>query len=143
MHMHSSDAHSASIKVIVDLVPNHTSWDHEWFIEALAAAPEARHENATSSAKEANGELRQQIGRQCLGAHWTRCGWTMASPPVRYQPTRSQLAPPRGSAEFATFRFWIDLGVDGFRVDVAHGLIKDLSFPDLDLAAKSHCRTYR
>ena len=33
------DAHSAGIKVIVDLVPNHTSWDHEWFVEALAAAP--------------------------------------------------------------------------------------------------------
>ena len=35
------DAHSAGIKVIVDLVPNHTSWDHEWFVKALAAAPES------------------------------------------------------------------------------------------------------
>ncbi|MEG3600596.1 MAG: alpha-amylase family glycosyl hydrolase, partial [Actinomycetota bacterium] len=135
------DAHSAGIKVIVDLVPNHTSWDHEWFVEALAAEPgsPARDRYIFREGKGTNGELPPTNWSSVFGGPaWSRCDdgqWYLhlfdnSQPDLNWHH-------PEVRAEFCDIlRFWIDLGVDGFRVDVAHGLIKDLSFPDLDLASE-------
>ena len=140
-HALIEDAHSAGIKVIVDLVPNHTSWDHEWFIEALAAAPgsPARERYIFREGKGANGELPPTNWSSVFGGPaWSRCEdgqwylhlFDISQPDLNWHH-------PEVRAEFCDIlRFWIDLGVDGFRVDVAHGLIKDLSFPDLDLASE-------
>jgi len=135
------DAHSAGIRVIVDLVPNHTSWDHEWFVEALATAPgsPARDRYIFREGKGTNGELPPTNWSSVFGGPaWSRCDdgqwylhlFDISQPDLNWHH-------PEVRAEFCDiFRFWIDLGVDGFRVDVAHGLIKDLSFPDLDLASE-------
>ena len=56
----------------------------------------------------------------------------MVPPPVRRRAARLQLGPPRVAASSASIlRFWLDLGVDGFRVDVAHGLVKAAGLPDV------------
>ena len=135
------DAHRAGIKVIVDLVPNHTSWDHVWFVEALAAAPRspARDRYIFREGKGIDGELPPTNWSSVFGGPaWSRCDdgqwylhlFDISQPDLNWHH-------PEVRAEFRDiFRFWIDLGVDGFRVDVAHGLIKDLSFPDLDLASE-------
>ena len=135
------DAHSAGIKVIIDLVPNHTSWDHDWFVEALAAAPgsPARDRYIFREGKGTNGELPPTNWSSVFGGPaWSRCDdgqwylhlFDISQPDLNWHH-------PEVRAEFCDIlRFWIDLGVDGFRVDVAHGLIKDLSFPDLDLASE-------
>ena len=135
------DAHSAGIKVIVDLVPNHTSWDHEWFVEALAAPPgsPARDRYIFREGKGTNGELPPTNWSSVFGGPaWSRCDggqWYLHLFDIS-QPDLNWHHPEVRSEFCDIFRFWIDLGVDGFRVDVAHGLIKDLSFPDLDLASE-------
>ncbi len=136
-----ADAHEAGIRVIVDLVPNHTSWDHEWFVEALAAAPgsPARDRYVFRDGKGEHGELPPTNWSSVFGGPaWSRCDdgqWYLHLFDIS-QPDLNWTN-PEVRAEFCDiFRFWIDLGADGFRVDVSHGLIKDPDFPDVDLASE-------
>jgi alpha-glucosidase len=126
--------HAAGIKVIVDIVPNHSSNRHVWFQAALASpkgSPErARyhfHDGAGPDGDQAPTDWRGAFG----GSAWEQVGdgqfylhtfapeqadWNWDHPEVR--------------ADFLeTLRFWADRGVDGFRVDVAVALAKDLSDP--------------
>ena len=135
------DAHHAGIKVIVDLVPNHTSWDHEWFVAARASAPGSPERNryVFRDGKGEHGELPPTNWSSVFGGPaWSRCDdgqwylhlFDISQPDLNWNN-------PEVRAEFCDiFRFWIDLGADGFRVDVSHGLIKDPSFPDVDLASE-------
>ena len=135
------DAHHAGIKVIVDLVPNHTSWDHEWFVAARASAPGSPERNryVFRDGKGEHGELPPTNWSSVFGGPaWSRCNdgqwylhlFDISQPDLNWNN-------PEVRAEFCDiFRFWIDLGADGFRVDVSHGLIKDPSFPDVDLASE-------
>lgn len=136
-----ADAHAAGIRVIVDLVPNHTSWDHEWFIAARAAAPGSaeRDRYIFRDGKGEHGELPPTNWTSVFGGPaWSRCEdgqwylhlFDISQPDLNWNN-------PEVRAEFCDiFRFWIDLGADGFRVDVSHGLVKDPTFPDVDLASE-------
>jgi len=136
-----ADAHEAGIRVIVDLVPNHTSWDHKWFVEAVAATPgsAARDRYIFRDGKGENGELPPTNWSSVFGGPaWSRCEdgqWYLHLFDIS-QPDLNWTN-PEVRAEFCDiFRFWVDLGADGFRVDVSHGLIKDPDFPDVDLASE-------
>jgi len=136
-----ADAHDAGIRVIVDLVPNHTSWDHKWFVEAVAATPgsAARDRYIFRDGKGENGELPPTNWSSVFGGPaWSRCEdgqWYLHLFDIS-QPDLNWTN-PEVRAEFCDiFRFWVDLGADGFRVDVSHGLIKDPDFPDVDLASE-------
>lgn len=130
------DAHALELRVLVDLVPNHTSWDHRWFLEAIDAPPghPARRRYIIRPGKGANGdEPPTNWTAKFGGSTWTRLvdgEWYLhlfdtSQPDLDWTNHEVQ-------AEFLDIlRFWIDLGVDGFRVDVAHGLAKDPSLPDL------------
>ncbi|MFI6933744.1 glycoside hydrolase family 13 protein [Streptomyces sp. NPDC050287] len=136
----AAEAHRLGLKVIVDLVPNHTSHQHAWFQEALAAGPgsPARDRYVFRDGRGAHGELPPTDWQSVFGGSaWQRVPdgqWYLHL----FAPQQPDLdwANEEVRADFrTTLRFWSDRGVDGFRVDVAHALAKDLSEPLRDLGA--------
>jgi alpha-glucosidase len=136
-----ADAHAIGLKVIVDLVPNHTSDRHAWFRTALAATPGSR-ERARYLFREGRGPDGAQPPNDWVslfgGPAWTRVTEPDGTPGQWYlhlfDPKQPDLdwTNPEVVEEFqAILRFWLDRGVDGFRIDVAHGLAKDPQMPDV------------
>ncbi|MFF0161542.1 alpha-amylase family glycosyl hydrolase [Streptomyces sp. NPDC005263] len=134
------EAHRLGLKVIVDLVPNHTSHQHVWFQEALAAGPgsAARDRYVFRDGRGTHGELPPTDWQSVFGGSaWQRVPdgqWYLHL----FAPQQPDLnwANDEIRADFrTTLRFWADRGVDGFRVDVAHALAKDLDEPLRDLGA--------
>ncbi|WP_028046650.1 alpha-amylase family glycosyl hydrolase [Cellulomonas sp. URHE0023] len=130
-------AHGLGLRVIVDLVPNHTSDEHVWFQAALAAAPGSpeRARYLFRDGKGPDGSLPPNNWESIFGgAAWTRVPdgqWYLHLFDSR-QPDLDW-EHPEVRAEFeAILRFWLDRGVDGFRVDVAHGMVKAPGLPDWD-----------
>ncbi|MEV6345119.1 glycoside hydrolase family 13 protein [Actinoplanes sp. NPDC051851] len=128
-------AHDLGLKIIVDLVPNHTSSEHAWFRAALAAAPGSpeRERYIFRDGLGANGDQPPNSWQSVFGGPaWERVPdgqWYLHLFDVS-QPDLNW-ALPEVRAEFEdVLRFWLDRGVDGFRVDVAHGLIKDPELTD-------------
>ena len=133
-------AHGLGIKVVVDLVPNHTSNEHAWFRAALAAAP-GSPERARYVFREGRGpggdEPPNNWPSVFGGRAWTRVTEADGSPGQWYlhifdstQPDLNWEHPEVREEFLSILRFWCDRGVDGFRVDVAHGLVKEQGLPD-------------
>ena len=135
-------AHGVGIRVIVDLVPNHTSSEHAWFQAALAAGPGSpeRARYHFTEGRGAHGELPPSNWESTFGGGaWTRVIEADGSPGQWYLHLFDATQPDLNwenaevREEFrAILRFWLDRGVDGFRVDVAHGLIKQPGYPDAE-----------
>jgi len=135
------EAHALGLRVLVDLVPNHTSSAHEWFRAALAADPGSA-ERARYLFRDGRGpdEDRAPNDWQSVfgGPAWTRVSEPAGAAGQWYlhlfapeQPDLDWMN-PEVRAEFESIlRFWLDRGVDGFRIDVAHGLAKDPALPDI------------
>lgn len=130
--------HAVDIKVIVDIVPNHTSDRHPAFIEALSAPPgsSARNRYIFRRGRGDNGELPPND----WPSHFGPTCWTRAPDGEWYLHLFAPEQPdlnwdrPEVRLDFEhTLSFWADRGVDGFRIDVAHGLAKDLSEPWADI----------
>lgn len=133
-------AHEHGMRVTVDLVPNHTSSEHEWFRAALASAP--------GSPERARYHFRP--GRGADGDeppnNWTSTfggsAWTRVPDPdggrgewylhlfAPEQPDLDWTNPEVWADLEKTLRFWLDRGADGFRIDVAHGMSKPEGLPD-------------
>lgn len=143
-------AHGLGIKVIVDLVPNHTSDEHAWFREALAAAPGSPererymfHPGKDSMPGSGDGALAPNNWKSVFGGPaWTRLANDDGTPGQWYlhlfdtkQPDLNWANPEVHEEMRSVLRFWLDRGVDGFRVDVAHGLVKEAGLPDWEGAA--------
>jgi len=128
------------LRLIVDLVPNHTSSEHAWFREALPAAPgsaeRARYMFRDGSGPD--GELPPNNWQSVFGGPaWTRVVEADGQPGQWYlhlfdssQPDLDWSNPLVRSDFVDVLRFWLDRGVDGFRVDVAHGMVKAEGLPD-------------
>ncbi len=133
-------AHELGIKVVVDLVPNHSSDEHAWFQAALAAGPGSpeRARYIFRDGTGPHGELPPNNWNSVFGGRaWTRVTEADGSAGQWYLHLFDTKQPdfdwqhPEVRAEFeSVLRFWLDRGVDGFRVDVAHGLIKQPGLPD-------------
>lgn len=133
-------AHRLGLKVLIDLVPNHTSSEHAWFQAALAAAPGSseRSRYIFRDGKGEHGEQPPTNWRSVFGGPaWTRVTEADGSPGQWYlhlfDVTQPDLDWENEEVRLeleSILRFWLDRGVDGFRVDVAHGLVKDQAFPD-------------
>jgi alpha-glucosidase len=141
-------AHDLDLKVIVDIVPNHTSNLHAWFQAALAgsAGSPARARYIFHDGTGVGGDLPPTDWLANFGGPaWTRVAdgqWYLHM----FTPEQPDLnwSNPEVAAEFeAILRFWLDRGVDGFRIDVAHGMAKDLTEPLPSLGAHSVDRQLR
>ena len=128
-------AHDLGIKVVVDLVPNHSSDQHAWFQAALAAGP-GSPERARYIFREGRGEDGSLPPNNWLsvfgGSAWDRVedGQWYLHLFDSSQPDFDWRNPEVGDMFEDVLRFWLDRGVDGFRVDVAHGLFKEESLRD-------------
>lgn len=126
--------HERGIRVIVDVVPNHSSNRHVWFQEALAApaGSTARERYIFRVGRGENGELAPND----WPSHFGPTSWTRAPDGQWYlhlfapeQPDFNWDNTEVRDDFLETFRFWSDRGVDGFRIDVAHALVKDMTEP--------------
>jgi alpha-glucosidase len=134
-------AHELGLRVIVDLVPNHTSSEHEWFQAALAAGPGSpergrylfRDGPAGAGEDTPPNNWKSVFG----GPAWTKVEGRPGERAQWYlhlfdatQPDLDWRNPEVGDMFVDVLRFWLDRGVDGFRIDVAHGLFKVESLRD-------------
>jgi alpha-glucosidase len=143
-----AEAHRLELKVIVDIVPNHTSDRHPWFQAALAA-PKGSPERGRYLFRDGHGAGGAEPPSDWL-ANFGGSAWEQVPDGQWYLHTFTPEQPdldwsnPLVRADFLSIlRFWLDRGVDGFRIDVAHGLAKNLTEPLPALGAASVDRAGR
>jgi alpha-glucosidase len=130
-----AEAHDRGIRVLADIVPNHVSSEHEWFQAALRDEPGYRDRFVFRPGRGVDGaEPPNNWESNFGGPAWTRLPeglWYLhlfapEQPDVNWDN-------PAVRAEFeSVLRFWFDRGLDGFRIDVAHGLVKHPDLPDAE-----------
>lgn len=131
-----ADAHALGLRVLVDIVPNHTSSAHPWFVAALDSQPgsaaRARYlfrDGRGEGGAEPPNNWQSDFG----GPAWTRLpgdGQWYLHLFDREQPDLDWTNPEVADEMDRILRFWLDRGVDGFRIDVAHGMAKHPGLPD-------------
>ncbi|WP_407553473.1 glycoside hydrolase family 13 protein [Streptomyces sp. Pv4-95] len=132
------EAHGLGLRIIVDVVPNHCSDRHEWFQQALREGPGSplRERFHFRPGRGPDGELPPNDWESIFGGPaWTR----LPEPDGQWylhlfapeQPDFNWDHPAVQDEFRSILRFWLDMGVDGFRVDVAHGLVKAPGLPDM------------
>src|SRR4051812_24903688 len=133
-------AHELGIRVLVDIVPNHSSSEHPWFQEALAAEPGSAA-RVRYIFRDGRGDAGEEPPNNWLsvfgGPGWTRVTEADGNPGQWYlhlfdvtQPDLDWTNEEVRQEFDDVLRFWLDRGIDGFRVDVAHGLAKEDGLPD-------------
>lgn len=136
------EAHELGIKVIIDIVPNHSSDQHKWFLEALESQPgsKARDRYIFRDGKGITGELPPNNWQGVFGGSaWQRVIEKDGRPGQWYlhlfaveQPDFNWENQEVNEYFEKVLRFWLDRGVDGFRIDVAHGMVKAPGLPDIE-----------
>jgi alpha-glucosidase len=126
-----SEAHARNLKVIVDFVPNHTSDQHPWFLESRSSRDNPRRDWYVWADPKPDGSPPNNWLSVFGGSAWewdeqTRQFYLHSF--LKEQPDLNWRNPEVKEAMFDVVRFWLDRGVDGFRIDVAHYIMKD---PDL------------
>lgn len=135
------EAHELGLRVLIDIVPNHTSDRHPWFRAALAGGRDsaARARYHFVDGRGPHGDEPPNNWPSVFGGPaWARITEPDGTPGQWYlhvfaaeQPDLNWANPEVRSEFETTFAFWLDRGVDGFRIDVAHALIKADGLPDM------------
>ena len=128
-----ADAHARGLKLILDFVPNHTSDHHPWFVESRSSRDNPKRDWYIWRDAKPDGSAPNNWLSNFGGSGWE---WDEATGQFYYhaflkeQPDLNWRNPEVRQAMFDVLRFWLDRGVDGFRVDVIWHLIKDAQFRD-------------
>ena len=126
-------AHERGIRVLVDYVPNHTSNQHPWFVESRASGNNAKRDWYVWRDAGPNGEPPNNWISMFAGPAWE---WDETTQQfylhtfLAEQPDLNWRNPETRAAMFDVARFWLDRGVDGFRIDVAPMVMKDPELRD-------------
>lgn len=127
------EVHSRGMSLILDLVPNHTSEEHPWFLESRSSRDNPKRDwylwrDPSADGSEPNNWLSVFGGS---GWEWDeKTGQYYYHAFLKEQPDLNWRNPEVQEAMFDVMRFWLDRGVDGFRVDVMWHMIKDDQYRD-------------
>lgn len=125
--------HERSLKLIIDLVPNHSSDQHPWFIESRSSRNNPRRDWYVWADPRADGSPPNNWLSVFGGSAWElddRTGQYYLHSFLKEQPDLNWRNPAVEKAMFAVVEFWLEKGVDGFRIDVAHYIMKDPELRD-------------
>lgn len=128
-----AELHSRSIKLIIDFVPNHSSDQHPWFRESRASRDNPRRDWYVWEDPKPDGSPPNNWLSVFGGPAWEldqTTGQYYLHSFLKEQPDLNWRNPQVQKAMFDTLRFWLDKGVDGFRIDVAHFIMKDPKLRD-------------
>ena len=128
-----SEVHQRDMKLILDLVPNHTSNEHPWFLESRSSKDNPKRDwyiwhDAKEDGSEPNNWLSVFGGSAWEWDEETQQYYYHAF--LKEQPDLNWRNPEVQQAMFDVMRFWLDKGVDGFRVDVMWHMVKDAQLRD-------------
>lgn len=123
-----AEAHARNIRVIVDFIPNHTSDQHAWFVESRSSRHNPKRDwyiwaDARNGRHYPNNWL-----SEVSGSAWEwdpRTAQFYLHSHLKEQPDLNWRNPDVRAAQLGVLNYWLDRGVDGFRIDVAHMLMKD------------------
>lgn len=128
-----AQAHRRDLKIIIDLVPNHTSDQHPWFLESRASRENPKRDWYIWSDAKKDGSPPNNWLSVFGGSAWE---WDEATGQyylhsfLKEQPDLNWRNSEVKEAMFDVVRFWLERGVDGFRIDVAHYIMKDPQLRD-------------
>ncbi|MCI0397708.1 MAG: alpha-amylase [Chloroflexi bacterium] len=128
-----AEAHRRDIKIIIDYVPNHTSDQHAWFVESRRSRHNPKRDWYIWQDPKPDGSPPNNWGSFFGGPAWTfdeETGQYYLHQFVKEQPELNWRNPEVRQAMMDALRFWLDRGVDGFRMDVVGLLIKDEQLRD-------------
>jgi alpha-glucosidase len=134
-----AEAAKRDIKVVLDIVPNHSSDRHPWFIDARSSRNSAHRDWYVWGDPKADGSPPNNWLSAFGGPAWTldtRTGQYYLHNFLAEQPDLNWWNPAVRDAFDDIYRFWFDRGVAGFRIDVAHGIVKDRQLRDNPVATK-------
>ncbi len=126
-------AHELGLKVIIDIVPNHTSDQHAWFVESRSSRDNPKRDWYVWRDPMPDGSPPNNWLSAFGGGAWE---WDEATGQfylhtfIPEQPDLNWRNPDVVEAMHDVYRFWLDRGVDGFRIDVAHRIMKDPELRD-------------
>ena len=127
------EAHQRNIRVIIDFVPNHTSDQHPWFLESRSSRDNPKRDWYVWKDPKPDGSLPNNWLSHFGGAAWEwdeKTGQYYLHSFLKEQPDLNWRNPEVKAAMFDALRFWLERGVDGFRIDVAHYIMKDPDYRD-------------
>jgi alpha-glucosidase len=129
-------AHDRGLKVLIDWVPNHSSSEHPWFKEAISSPDNPKRDWYIWRDPAPGGGP----PNNWIAAFTNQSAWTLDEASGQYylhlflpeQPDLNWRNPEVVEAMHGTLRFWLDRGVDGFRMDVIHMIAKSMDLHDVD-----------
>ncbi len=127
-----AEAHRRGLRVLLDWVPNHTSWQHPWFLESRSARESPKRDWYVWRDGRNGGPPNNWVSA-FGGPAWTHdveTGQWYLHLFLPQQPDLNWANPEVVEAMQGVLRFWLDRGVDGFRADVVHLIGKDEALPD-------------
>jgi alpha-glucosidase len=134
-----AEAAARDIKVVLDIVPNHSSDRHPWFIDARSSRSSPHRDWYVWADPKPDGSPPNNWLSAFGGPAWTldkRSGQYFLHNFLPQQPDLNWWNPAVRNAFDEIYRFWFDRGIAGFRIDVAHGIVKDRQLRDNPIATK-------